>query len=637
MTLEDATPGLRTARSVPVPAFAAVAVITAFIYAGQSGFIFGIRLLLDGLIALFWLGGCIGTGLIPFDRLMCRHSVPVPLRVAAAFALGSGLVSLATLLIGLMGWLNSLSAWGMLIIGLAVVMLQLLQSFKGRKLQLPRMDPWLLPLAVIVGIVLVACFVPPGALWADAEPNGYDVVTYHFQIPREWFESGVIEPLRHNVFSYFPFGIELQYLLAMHLNNGPYAGMYTAQLMHAVFVAMSVVATYGVAVLLGRNGTIAALASGLMPWLLLLAPIGFNEGGLLLYGGLAIGLLLFSMRTDSLRPVVLAGVFAGFACGAKLTAVPMVVLMPAIAMLAMKLTLARREIAVVSIVLYCVVAAAIFSPWIIRNLVWIGNPVFPEAATVLGKAYWSDEQVERWQRAHKPPPAHASAGSRIKAANNQILTDWRYGYIALPLAGLALALFRRREDVAIFVMLGLMLLFWVIFTHLQGRFFVLMSPLLAITISGLPRKQIVAGLLLTSGFAGWLRWQLTYYRDDNPNKGTIARSTANGVLGIETLEVLKPIDLSNAATDRTVVLVGDANAFWLSSIPMNRLRYRTVFNIDARGRGAVEAWCDWIEPLPSDAVIVIDPGELDRMSQTYGTPAPDAALYRDGRPYILDR
>ncbi len=102
------------------------------------------------------------------------------------------------------------------------------------------MTPWLaepagwgfawIATAAVAGVVMLAAFFPPGVLWGD-EPNGYDVVEYHLQVPREWYEAGRIIPLHHNVFSYFPFNVEMQYLLAMDLHGawGPWAGMYLAQ------------------------------------------------------------------------------------------------------------------------------------------------------------------------------------------------------------------------------------------------------------------------------------------------------------------------------------------------------------------------------------------------------------------------
>src|SRR5947209_2014296 len=125
---------------------------------------------------------------------------------------------------------------------------------------------WLLAAPVTV-IVLVGSMIYPGILCHD-EPNGYDVVEYHLQIPREWFELGRIVPLHHNVFSYFPFNVEMHYLLAMHLRGGPWAGMYLAQLMHATFIALTIFAIYGF-VRWDANRTravIASIALTCVPW-----------------------------------------------------------------------------------------------------------------------------------------------------------------------------------------------------------------------------------------------------------------------------------------------------------------------------------------------------------------------------------
>ena len=87
----------------------------------------------------------------------------------------------------------------------------------------------------------------PGLLWKPGEPHGYDVVEYHLQAPREWYEAGRIVPLRHNAFSFFPFNVEMHYLLAMHLEGGPYKGMYLCQLMHLAMMVLVVLATWAFA------------------------------------------------------------------------------------------------------------------------------------------------------------------------------------------------------------------------------------------------------------------------------------------------------------------------------------------------------------------------------------------------------
>ena len=92
----------------------------------------------------------------------------------------------------------------------------------------------------------MAALMPPGVM-STPEPNGYDVVEYHLQVPREWYEWHRIVPLHHNVFSFMPMNMEMHYLLAMHLSDGPWAGMYLCQIMHLCMMVLAVLAVYAIA------------------------------------------------------------------------------------------------------------------------------------------------------------------------------------------------------------------------------------------------------------------------------------------------------------------------------------------------------------------------------------------------------
>ena len=161
---------------------------------------------------------------------------------------------------------------------------------------------------------------------APGDPSFYDVVEYHLQVPREWFEAGRIVPLPHNVFSFFPMNVEMHYLLAMHLSGGPWAGMYLAQLMHCAFIALFVAAVYAFALQIAKPlpAIIGALAVATVPWVAQLAAVAYDEGGFLLFGTLAIAWawLAVSEEEHRTRRLIVAGAMAGFACGSKLTAVP---------------------------------------------------------------------------------------------------------------------------------------------------------------------------------------------------------------------------------------------------------------------------------------------------------------------------
>jgi hypothetical protein len=98
-------------------------------------------------------------------------------------------------------------------------------------------------------------------------------------------------------------------------------------------------------------------------------------------------------------------------------------------------------------------------------------------------------------------------------------------------------------------------------------------------------------------------------------------------IAVESPSILWPVfyppEVKTAAMqDKPLILVGDAKAFWFD-IPMSRLRYRTVFDVDtSNGRPTIAAWMEGTKDL-SDANVVVDPGELERFSRTYkGIPLP---------------
>ena len=589
-----------------------------FAYAGQSWAAAMYRLFTDGPLLLLWLAAMLGAGRWLAKLFGFRDQSP---GFATMAALGIGCFSLLILAFGWAGILNRGLAW--VLVGTAIAA-GIVDLIGDKRFNLPALSAklserveWTSWLGLIVvpflAVAVLAAFMPPGLLWGD-EPNSYDVIEYHMQIPREWFEAGRILPLHHNVFSYFPFNVEMHYLLAMHLRGGPWAGMYLAQLMHVAMIVLAVVAIAG---FVGRAGIRAVWLAAATPWLTLLAPVAYNEGGLLLFGALAIGWTWRSImaRGTGVPPVhgrdghatlALAGVMAGLACGVKLTAVPM--LLAAIPMAFSAAMLLRKEKACLRPVgAFVLCGLLVFSPWLIRNFIWTRNPVFPEAMSLLGRAHFGPEQVERWRLAYVPPPAQRSLNARLAASWEQIFADWRYGFVLIPVGLFAILRGRQRHQSAFLVLLLLMwFIFWLFFTHLQSRFFVLAIPVLALLAAQIEtpiaRLALTCGVVLQVGF-GLLNLHEKIARQMLPN--VIA-------LGIDdwpiTDDRIEPVIKST----HRLCLIGNAQPF-IYEIPMSRLQYRTVFDVDVRGRSAVEAWQDGFIEESGD-VKYIDYGELGRFA-----------------------
>jgi hypothetical protein len=278
-------------------------------------------------------------------------------------------------------------------------------------------------------------------------------------------------------------------------------------------------------------------------------------------------------------------------------------------------------------------AGIVFAPWLIRNLVWTGNPVFPEGMELLGKGHFSDVQVERWRRAHSPREDQRAAGQRLLAAWQRIGADWRFGFVFIPLAVAAGVIVRDRRALFLVLLVLFQFAVWIAFTHLQGRFFVLAIPAGAILI-GLGRERVwpaLAAVFIIGVALVNLRWHVDRFE--------LIRKNA-AFLGQERLQTFAEVQLglegSQLPKGEKLILVGDAQALWYSEAPTERLRYRTVFDVPPPAREG-----DWLGAWAGDerGLVLVFPGKLARFKKTYyAVPAPsDTELAARPRPYGIRR
>ncbi|HWB53035.1 MAG TPA: hypothetical protein VG722_02545, partial [Tepidisphaeraceae bacterium] len=436
------------------------------------------------------------------------------------------------------------------------------------------------------------------------------------------------------------------YLLAMELHAGPWAGMFLAQWMHGVFIVLTIFAIYAAVRLFASPfaATLAAIGAGFCPWLSMLGAVAYDEGGLLLYTTLAIAWLIVQRtRNDERRmaneeqspfvriyhAAIIAGICAGFACGCKLTAVPITLIALPIIFFVCKPT--KRALS--ASLIFGFVGLLAFSPWLIRNQFWANNPVFPEGMSVFSHAYFSPIQIARWHQAHSPRPDQQSIAAHFQAFWEQVISDWQYAYALLPLSILAaLTALRRRLAWFLLLIFLAIFLFWIGLTHLESRFFVLAIPMMA--------------LLLAVGNPKLLRWAVipVIFSAIPAFMGLDQRlrlSHLSLTIGLESPTLLRaeiyPKEVNDAiAENKPVILVGDAKAFWFN-IPMSRLHYRTVFDVDTSDhRSVVSAWINGAANL-KDANVIIDPGELARFHKTYlGIPPLPPSLKYLREPTVFD-
>jgi len=639
----------RTNQTAPPALLVTVFIMGTLLAVGIASPYALLTVILDGLKALVVLAGPVlaGLWLVPVFRL---GSLPLRWHFLIGAALGIGATSLLILLLGLAGALHR-PVWIVIQVTLVAAGLVRLQALLGatrrnEKSASKRVDEtsgaisylWFLAGPFLV-LGLIAASNAPGYIWQE-EGFGYDVLEYHLEMPKEYLHAGSIEYAPHNVYANFPANIEMLYLLAVILLKDDVDVGTVANMMHLILAMLTV---YG-AWLAGREwspraGVVSAVVMASAGWLAYLCGLAYVENGMLLFTVTAIAVLLkgaqtsddppgavgFSRGVTPIRWIVLAGVIAGLACGCKYTAVPLVALPLAVAVILLPGRSVQRSIGKAFV--FTVAALLAFSPWLIKNGIMTGNPVFPLANGVFKASPqgWGPAESERWDRGHVLSADEDTLLQRLSIAWNRIPGDryQRFGplIILLPVGGLLLRK-RDRVDLILLIMLLLQLCVWLLATHLYARFAVVMLVPLALlagraVVGGMSetRVRVIAVALIVG--SGWnLAFAARQQRLESSG-GAPASLFYDGMLaGYEYFKVIN----HELPEDAKILLVGDARAFYFQ----REVDYCVIFNrnpfvetVRSTGGNRDGDIVGWLRDQGYTHVLV-NWSEVSRLSNTYG-------------------
>ncbi len=501
-------------------------------------------------ISLVILAGAFGWGSAVL-RLM-RVPLPgwSPERIFFAFACGLSVVSLLTLGCGLAGWLSREVLVGCLMAGwiLDLLLSQLAKNphagpaLEGRSFAIRLKQLW--PLVVLVPFLMIYV---GGAFLPETD---FDVKEYHFGGPKEWYLAGQITFLPHNVYTSFPFLTEMLTLLGMVLYGDWYWGALVGKGVLMSFAPLTALGLF----IAGRKwfspqaGMWAALIHLSTPWIYRISIIAYAEGGLTYYLFAALLGVLFYVETVSshmhlpalgatgsasagslsagtpdtgtasgtpihhrdqtrvppeLSWAILAGFLAGSAMACKYPGVVSVVIPLGLALLLITYRSQQssdwRPVIQIGLVFSLGVASAI-GPWLLKNLVETGNPVYPLLYGVFGGADWSPELNAKWKHGHSPDH-HQLGDLAIKLMDVTLKSDW-LSPLLFGLAPLALLTARRRLVRQLWLYVAFLFATWWLLTHRIDRFWVPLIPVVALLagVGATWTKQRVWRIFVT-GFA----------------------------------------------------------------------------------------------------------------------------------------
>ncbi len=414
--------------------------------------------------------------------------------------LGVGILSMLDWLLGL--WTtDAVGYFSLLLIGWLLLVYDLRGIKQKLRLELPRYSAALMPAA---GLMLGACAIAPGFIWAS-EFGGYDALEYHLQLPMEWVRIGAIRGLEHNAYSYLPNLLESAYVhLAVWLRHKPYEWAYAAQILHAALAILAALAIRRIVLHLTGSAAIGWVVAAVYlstPWTIVTGSMAYNEQAVMAMGAGAVLLVIQSSSSHKTQASsLLIGLLCGFAVMFKLTAAGMIALPVRLLLL---LSPGRPQG-----VGFFIGAGLVVAPWMVRNAVWTGNPVFPMFADLLGGGHWTVEQAVRWKTAHAPHGSFVQTLGLLFSPARGLLHP-QFGYVVFPAAifGAIRGWTKQPLRTPVFRMLlffPLQIGFWLLFTHLQSRFLIpLLLPacvLIGLGLNLLPRARVsmAAGALIVA-------------------------------------------------------------------------------------------------------------------------------------------
>lgn len=353
------------------------------------------------LIVALWIAA--GFGRTVLQRVAVLDESPLE-RFVYSSALGFGTAAYGIQLIGLLGFIKF---WPVTILWLVLAAIgfpgirantadaiAFLRALRTRRLSVFGTAWWVsvpcIAVLVLFGVTaLLACYMPPSG-------REWDALSYHLAHPKVFVATGRIGSLPTEHHSNFPYTMEMLYTVGLL-----YQGFALATMFHFLMGVLTVLAMLAFCrrVLSPSVGFLASVIFVSTPFVLWEARVAYVELGQALYATLAAFAVIHALTVggdaaDKERHqrqwLVLAGTAMGFALGIKYLALIPFGLLGAL-LLVQRVPLRR-------VAIYAGLAMLVGSPWYVKNIVVMRNPVYPYVYSVFPHSrYWSRDRADEYQ------------------------------------------------------------------------------------------------------------------------------------------------------------------------------------------------------------------------------------------------
>ncbi|MBC8507447.1 MAG: glycosyltransferase family 39 protein [Anaerolineales bacterium] len=329
------------------------------------------------LLWILWVSWCVGETLSLW--ISKPDAIPAGEGAVLNVVLGWGVLVVATFALGVVGLYPKWIFYGIFVI----------ISLWGAWRYWPRWTQWrpkIVPNSWIgaLGLSLILIIAIGSFFWALAPAVRYDSVSYHLAVPVKFLEAGRMLELPESFQTYFAHYGEMLYVIAFALGDQPLPGLinFTAGI-------LLVIQTYYLGVRIGNKlvGWIAAVLLFSLPIIGIESATTYIDIFLALFVTSAFQVALLWKESDDNRWLLVVGIFSGLALGTKLNA--LLILIPFWGLILV--TFYRENKRVEKSTLLIIFPALLLGlPWLIRDWLWTGNPIFPNLNSLFQSPEWFD-------------------------------------------------------------------------------------------------------------------------------------------------------------------------------------------------------------------------------------------------------
>jgi hypothetical protein len=229
---------------------------------------------------------------------------------------------------------------------------------------------------LIIGLGSLICSL---AILCLTPPISRDALTHHLAIPKLYLAHGGIYEIPSILFSYYPMNLDLLYMIPIYFGNDT-----VPKFIHFAFALLT---TFFIYRYLHRKlntayGLLGAFLFLSIPIVVKLSITAYVDLGLIFFSTAALLFLLKWLEKDfSFKYLILAAIFCGLGMGTKynglISFALLTLFVPFLYSRANQEDHTRAFRAVAYGLSFMTISLLVFSPWLIRNYIWTGNPVFP--------------------------------------------------------------------------------------------------------------------------------------------------------------------------------------------------------------------------------------------------------------------